>query len=258
MTFNQPATWLIAPIAFWLITTSANAKVVIDRYSPTDKFVSIKVVGEIQYGEEYSLEDAIETVQREKFNLKLNAVVLNTRGGNVDAALKMGRLIRKHGLNTYLAPNGECASACIFVLIGGITRIAFGKLSVHRSGVDINSPTTLQKLKKHNDNNIKEVNDYVQEMGISPLLADAILMTPHWRTRSLTWRDRTRWGVHGMDTIHEEMWFREASRSAKLTVPVFRNAIFDHFNHCENEVKKFHSTFYECVEKNIALKKRIP
>jgi hypothetical protein len=43
--------------------------------------VSIKVVGEIQYEEEYSLEDAIETVEREKFNLKMNDVVLNTRGG---------------------------------------------------------------------------------------------------------------------------------------------------------------------------------
>ena len=258
MTANQPATWLIAAIAFWLLTTTANAKIVIDRHTPIDKFVSIKVVGEIQYEEENSLEDAIETVQREKLDLKLNAVVLNTRGGNVDAALKMGRLIRKHGLNTYLAPKSECASACIFILIGGITRMAFGELSVHRSGVDINSPTTLQKLKKHNDDNTKEVNDYVEEMGISPLLADAILMTPYWRTRELTWRDRTRWGVHGMDTIHEEMWFREASRSAKLSVPVFRNAIFDHFKHCENETKKFRSTFYECVEKNIASKGRKP
>ena len=136
--------------------------------------------------------------------------------------------------------------------------MAFGELSVHRSGVDSNSPTTLEKLKKRNDDNIKEVNDYVLEMGISPLLADAILMTPNWRTRELTWRDRTRWGVHGMDTIHEEMWFREASRSAKLSVPVFRNAIFDHFKRCENETKKFQSTFYDCVEKNIALKKTIP
>lgn len=180
MAAYKPATWLIVAIAFWLITTSAHAKVVIDRYTPTDKFVSIKVVGEIQYEEEYSLEDAIETVQREKFNLKLNAVVLNTRGGNVDAALKMGRLIRKHGLNTYLAPNSECASACIFLMIGGLNRMAFGELSVHRSGVDTNSPTTLEKLKKHNEDNTKEVNDYVEEMGISPLLADAILMTPNW------------------------------------------------------------------------------
>ena len=258
MTTYHTNKWLIAAIALWVFTTSAHAKVVIDRYTPTDKFVSIKVVGEIQYEEEYSLEDAIETVQREKFNLKLNAVVLNTRGGNVDAALKMGRLIRKHGLNTYLAPNSECASACIFVLIGGITRMAFGELSVHRSGVDSNSPITLEKLKKRNEDNTKEVNDYVEEMGISPLLADAILMTPNWRTRELTWRDRTRWGVHGMDTIHEEMWFREASRSVKLSVPVFRNAIFDHFKHCENETKKFRSTFYECIGKNIASKRRIP
>lgn len=249
MTANQPATWLIAAIALWAITTSAHAKVVIDRYTPTDKFVSIKVVGEIQYEEEDALEDAIETVQRKKFNLKLNAVVLNTRGGNVDAALKMGRLIRKHGLNTYLAPNSECASACILVLIGGITRMAFGELSVHRSGVDSNSPTTLEKLKKRNDDNTKEVNDYVEEMGISPLLADAILMTPNWRTRELTWRDRTRWGVHGMDTIHEEMWFRDASRSAKLTVPVFTNTIFDHFKHCENEAKKFRSTFMNVLKR---------
>ena len=119
--------------------------------------------------------------------------------------------------------------------------MAFGELSVHRSGVDSNSPITLEKLKKRNDDNTKEVKGYVEEMGISPLLADAILMTPNWRTRELTWRDRTRWGVHGMDTIHEEMWFREASRSAKLSVPVFRNAIFDYFKHCENETKKFRS-----------------
>ena len=84
MTTYHPNRWLFAAIALWVITTSAHAKVVIDRYTPTDKFVSIKVVGEIQYEEEYSLEDAIETVHREKFNLKLNAVVLNTRGGNVD------------------------------------------------------------------------------------------------------------------------------------------------------------------------------
>ena len=57
MTANQPTTWLKGTIAFWLMTTSAHAKVVIDRYTPTDKFVSIKVVGEIQYEEEYSLEN---------------------------------------------------------------------------------------------------------------------------------------------------------------------------------------------------------
>ena len=47
MATYHPNRWLIAAITLWVITTSAHAKVVIDRYTPTDKFVTNIRVGSV-------------------------------------------------------------------------------------------------------------------------------------------------------------------------------------------------------------------
>lgn len=79
-----------------------------------------------------------------------NTVVLNSPGGNLAAALRMGRAIRNagystsvgktiktHGTNWKEITGGICASACAFAFIGGKDRYAdSGKIGVHQFYTD--------------------------------------------------------------------------------------------------------------------------
>lgn len=49
-------------------------------------------------------------------------VFLNSKGGSVDEALEIGKMIRKYQLQTSVAQGDECLSSCFILLMSGITR----------------------------------------------------------------------------------------------------------------------------------------
>jgi hypothetical protein len=99
-------------------------------------------------------------------------VTLNSPGGNLHAALRLGRLFRQRGLSTnvgsfdgsYFGASGECLSACVVAYAGGYFRFAHSGslLGVHR--LSSPQPTTY-------DLDIGQVvsasvTQYLQEMGV--------------------------------------------------------------------------------------------
>jgi hypothetical protein len=44
---------------------------------------------------------------------------VRTNGGNVPAAIAIGREVRRLGLDTFLGRGGECSSACPLILLSG-------------------------------------------------------------------------------------------------------------------------------------------
>jgi hypothetical protein len=70
-----------------------------------------------------------------KFNIKLhlNAVQLDSNGGFAKSGMDIGWFIRHNNINTFVAPDSKCSSACVYILVGGIIRLAYGKVGVHRS-----------------------------------------------------------------------------------------------------------------------------
>ena len=66
-------------------------------------------------------------------NKKINTVRLSSRGGSVEEAIKIGRLIRQRVLNAEIS--GDCDSSCSLVMIGGVRRTIpppFYSLGFHR------------------------------------------------------------------------------------------------------------------------------
>ena len=49
-------------------------------------------------------------------------VFLNSKGGSVDEALEIGKIIRKYQLNTFLAQGDECLSSCFILFMSGVSR----------------------------------------------------------------------------------------------------------------------------------------
>lgn len=110
----------------------------------------------------------------------LPSVMFDSSGGNLGAAIELGRLLRKNNARTIVGrskpsgdrffdwtPGGECTSACVFAFLGGATRwVGAGELGVHQfyAPDNQNVPTAAtQRI-------MGDLVIYLIEMGISPEL----------------------------------------------------------------------------------------
>lgn len=109
-------------------------------------------------------------------------VVISSPGGRLSAALSIGRMIRKHGLDVTV--QGTCTSACPFVLAGGVERhaapgavvgvhqalmIRSGSAEANADGKQLlaNSKATARQFRLMRS----KLRSYLGEMGVSPELA---------------------------------------------------------------------------------------
>ena len=63
---------------------------------------------------------------------KPKLILLNSIRGNVLGASRFARYVRQNQMNTWIAENQTCASACALVFLVGIQRFSEGKLVVHQ------------------------------------------------------------------------------------------------------------------------------
>ncbi|MGD8207584.1 MAG: hypothetical protein PVH47_05870 [Thiohalocapsa sp.] len=127
----------------------------------------VSVRGEI--GEGFA-DEVIERLRREK----AVGLLINSPGGSLYEARKLGRYLRANGLRAGV--NGLCTSACVDVLAGGIERYvtANAKLGIHQSKVP-------QHLSSHEGGQLSVVASvlYLREMGIDDGIALAAATVPN-------------------------------------------------------------------------------
>ncbi|WP_435605905.1 hypothetical protein [Pseudomonas knackmussii] len=65
-----------------------------------------------------------------KFSRKI--ALLDCIGGNQDEAIKIGRLLRETGFDTWVPSHGVCQGTCVYVLAAGHSRRVRGYVGLHR------------------------------------------------------------------------------------------------------------------------------
>jgi hypothetical protein len=119
---------------------------------------------------------------------------LRSKGGNVEEAIKLGRLIRQLRLGTevperynneILSPvpaankdNFVCGSACFLVFAGGVDRRG-NFLVLHRPYLSIDAARNLSDLDREAAQKqlMAEVRDYLQEMEVDSFFIDKLMWT---------------------------------------------------------------------------------
>jgi len=100
-------------------------------------------------------------------------LIINSQGGNVAEARRLGRYLRANGLK--VAVDRVCASACIDVLAGGVARYVTknARIGVHQSS----APTSVGT---HNTGQSYVAGSalYLREMGVDPGVALAAASVP--------------------------------------------------------------------------------
>ena len=124
------------------------------------------------------------------FDGSIYIVALNSDGGNLNAGLKLGRLIRKNKLdttvakypyvgkdnpNSHNAANGGCFSSCALAFLGGRRRfikpddrLGFHQFSRAKSSIESMSPTLITQAATQLVG--ADILDYIVDMGVNPLL----------------------------------------------------------------------------------------
>lgn len=111
-------------------------------------------------------------------------VLLNSAGGDGEAAMAIGRALRQHQAHVFAV--GRCDSACVFILAGGVVRAGLpAALGVHAGRLtqtdaqgritrEIDARQSLDDSYRLTDFN-SQVRRYLNEMGIGQGLLDVML-----------------------------------------------------------------------------------
>ena len=134
-------------------------------------------------------------------------VLLDSRGGDIKAALEIGRILRSISAWTIVDDGKSCNSACVFLFSAGVKRDIFGngRLGLHSPRSYYSEFAPLSKYEA-SDQLINICRNYMDEMGISNQVFSDMLQTP---SQSVNFVDRFYAESHGLVGIAPlEEWGR--------------------------------------------------
>jgi hypothetical protein len=95
-------------------------------------------------------------------------VYLDSPGGEVDAALKIGQIIRNNEWPVTVPLQSKCFSSCALIYIAGVTRSNLGVIGLHRPYFS-SAPLSRQAIEREVPLMLQKIKDYVHSMGVTDL-----------------------------------------------------------------------------------------
>jgi hypothetical protein len=169
--------WIVFILSFILTfvpTPRVRADVVV--YDRTERSLFVDISGTITNLDPKTFESATQDMGGRRLYVRLDSV-----GGDVFAAMHIGRLIRKHDGVTIISVPSRCYSSCALLFIAGVTRYNLGELGLHRPyqvAVLQDRPANEKQLPRM----LTQIKQYVAEMGIAEKFYDQMISTESTKT----------------------------------------------------------------------------
>lgn len=170
--------------------------------------VELIIDGEIREGD---VETFVQSVQWAYANEReLRGVILNSIGGDMNVAIRIGRMIRALRLSTSMRDGDSCLSSCALIYISGYPRMAFGgQLGLHRPYMggppSISAPSRESILGMYS-----QMADHMRAMGLSEALIEVSLRTEPEEMFMIAGRSAIWEAIPTLDPVGEELsvWWR--------------------------------------------------
>lgn len=137
-----------------------------------------------------------------------------SNGGNVDAAIAIGRMLRDVHATVVVEDGLQCLSSCVLVIAGGTTRAMFGRIGIHRPYLETpNKSPTSAEVSVAMAHLREKIVSYLSTMNVDRTLADDMMKTRPENIRYLTPSDLQHYGLLERDPFSEETAaLKEASK----------------------------------------------
>ena len=152
----------VLPVVLFL-TTPLTARADVSVEPETEGSVWLWVTGTISEADASQFERLSPVLEH-----KTPSIKLNSRGGDVKAAMKIGRIIRKYDGETIINGNNKCYSSCALIFISGVQRIIIdrGELGLHRPYF-ASAPQSREAIEKQVPLMLSMIKSYISEMGVT-------------------------------------------------------------------------------------------
>ena len=139
---------------------------------------------------------------------------LNSNGGDVATAMKIGRYIRTLEFDTSITTNARCLSSCVFIFAAGLEKsTATSTIGIHRPfGTSVGSVSREDATKNYREMTTW-IYDYFNEMNFPRSLPEMMLRIPPEEMKMLTFDESVQFGLVGKDPVAQE---RDDSANAKF------------------------------------------
>jgi hypothetical protein len=172
----------------------SNAALMFDRGG------TLLLQGEITAGDlEKSIIPAYKNIKGKKY------IHLNSSGGDVEEAMKIGRYFKKNEFSVSVAYRDSCYSSCAFLLAGGVERHAVGKVGIHRPYFgSLDKSLTITQIKEFREKINLNIKNYLTEMDINPSLLEVMNSYPPESMKILNDEELTTYRLNLKDANFEE------------------------------------------------------
>ncbi len=185
------------------------------NFQPGDERKVVVIEGKISVRDVHALSAALTKAGgvfvSEHANLPLTAVVLDSGGGDVESAIKMGRILRERLAVAHVQKGARCDSACVLVFVGAVEKHIHddAKLGLHRIYFD---PELFANLNLEDARRVYAADEgavriYLDEMRVRQSTMDAMLQVPSNQVWRVGPSEAGRLGLMGVDPAFEE-WDR--------------------------------------------------
>jgi hypothetical protein len=209
----------------------------------------IYIRGAIRSGDAKVLNEKVSKIRNNIGNyvcpLGYPTVSLISKGGDVDEAMSIGRIIRKNRMGTLVGYNdssesdrrAKCYSACVFILASGVKRQVIhelGVVGIHRpyfnrsEGSESVENTRLMRRKLTN-----EITQYFEEMDINPSLIQDMMASSPTEIRSLSAEETQRYRLSVDDANFEEVEVLKEAKKYGISTAEYRSRNRIAESHCE-------------------------
>lgn len=142
---------------------------------------------------------------------------LNSRGGNIESAIAIGRQLRRMRAAAVTWDAAPCYSSCAFILAGAVRRMLGSSIGIHR-------PYSLSTEKRDYDNVQREhrrieslAKVYLAEVNVSPALYDAMMRIPPEQIRILLPSELDTYGISETDPVEQDLQYAAEARRYGLS-----------------------------------------
>lgn len=178
--------------------------------------VQVFLQGYITQQDVYGAKVMESLIRRGRQKLAGNTVSFAGNGGDVDAAMEMGRVLRRLGVSAVVAREEQCLSSCVLAFMGGDRRTVAGRIGIHRPY--FSSARKVPDRRSYYRELQKRLQQYIEELDFPPSLYEALMAVPPESISILTAADLKKYYLQGMSPAAEDEADATAARRLGISV----------------------------------------